>query len=667
MIQFTDEEIQHIRIRAKKKSRVIEQLKKQVHEIYHGDTLVPKTGIANWTLYYYCPDCSVALTFERKKPHQHQCPVCKKIFSGEPYDSAWWGMINGGNCNAVYDMAVLWLAGEEEGYARKAVDILTQYAQNYPDYEIHGDIPYNGPGRANAQTLDEAVFLRSFAMAYDILQDYMSEQERDLVKTNMLIPGAQFLLEHRHNQIHNHEVIINSAIAVIGILFGYKDYVETAVYGEYGIKYQLEHGMLPGGMWFEGSFGYHFYALASFFAFEKFALHTGYSMIHHPNYKAMLELPFSFLQPDMNVPMLNDTNYGHMGSRKYLYEFPYRELGGEKLAFMLNTAYEHSSRDHLEALLYGADEIEETKGKNVLCDFHGQTGSFGHSILRGEEGRYLLFKYDSYGGEHDHYDRLSLSWTAFGKMISRDLGTTGYGAKMHYDYYKNTATHNTMVIGEENQAPVNGKLTRCETIDGITYIEAEADWRAPFTMPDSFTIIQWKEENYRPVIMTRKIAWTGRYFAEMMICENAPENMSVDWIMHFSGNRVEKNPDRNVKILDKFSDKKPLSYLTDVSEKTVLENPIFIQYEDGGVFTDVYSWGKGQTCYFAEGPDNPSAKNIQYLIERDYGKKVVRAHIVDSWKEKPTVAGVTFREEKENLFIEITETSGEKKKISFSF
>lgn len=102
-------------------------------------------------------------------------------------------------------------------------------------------------------------------MAYDILSECMSEEEKIYIRDRMFLPGAQFLLEHRHKQLHNHEVIINSAIAVIGILFDRSELVEAALYEDYGIVYQLEHGMQPNTMWFEGSFGYHFYALTSFF------------------------------------------------------------------------------------------------------------------------------------------------------------------------------------------------------------------------------------------------------------------------------------------------------------------------------------------------------------------------------------------------------------------
>lgn len=664
MIQFTEKEVEKIRIRSRKAPQVMERLKKEVQEVYKGEILAPKTGIANWQLYYYCPDCSVSLIFDRTSPYSHLCPHCKKSFSGEPYDSSWWGLVNSSNYEGVYKMAILWLATEDDSYARKAVDIMTEYARNYPNYEVHGNIPYNGPGRSGAQTLDEANFQRTYAMAYDILSDYMTKEEKELVRDSMLLPGAQFLLEHRHRQLHNHEVIINSAIAVIGILFGREDYANAAVYDDYGLVYQLEHGMLPSGMWFEGAFGYHFYALVSFFAFEKFALHTKYSHINHPNYKKMMELPFEFLQPDMEIPMLNDTNYGHKSSMKQMYEFAYRELGGQKLAFILNTVYKGTERDNLEAFLYGADEIEAAD--LPLHNYHTAVGTFGHTVLRGENGRYLLFKHDSYGGEHDHYDRLSLSWIAFGKSVSYDLGTTGYGAKMHYDYYKNTATHNTMAVGEENQAPVNGILTRYEEVDKVIYVEAKADWTAPYTMPDSFTIVQWKEENYRPVTMTRKIAWTGTYFAEMMICENAPEDQPVDWIMHFSGERVLQPKGGQWVQKETFSQKKPLCYLKDVWETKADQGTYLVKYQDNDVVTHVYGWGSGQSLFLAQGPDNPSTGDIQYLIERRKGTSVICAHVIDTWKEKPAVKEVSFREEGEgHMVIEILEESGEKRIIHF--
>ena len=175
MIQFTSEEVKALREKSKAYPLTIEKLKRDVEEVFHGELIVPETGIANWTLYYYCPDCSVQLQFNRKSPKAHVCPNCGKAWTGEPYDSAWWGMINTQNYHAAFCMAIIWLATGEDPYAKKAIEVLMAYAKHYPDYEIHGNIPYNGPGRSGAQTLDEANFQRSFAMAYDILSSCMTQ------------------------------------------------------------------------------------------------------------------------------------------------------------------------------------------------------------------------------------------------------------------------------------------------------------------------------------------------------------------------------------------------------------------------------------------------------------------------------------------------------------
>ncbi|WP_024293816.1 heparinase II/III domain-containing protein [Lacrimispora indolis] len=639
MIQFTEQEIRHLRDKFQKQRSAVNRIKEDVKEIMAEPVLVPKTGIANWSLYYYCPDCSVRLTFDRNDPHHHGCPSCGRVYSGEPYDSTWWGIINSRNYTAAFQMGLIHLITEETAYARKAVDIMMEYSGYYKDYQVHGNIPYNGPGKSGAQTLDEANFLRSFAMSYDLLSDFMTKEEKAFIGKEMLIPGAEFLMEHRHNQLHNHEVIINSAIAVIGLIFGIDRYVRFAVYEPYGILYQLEKGMLADHMWFEGAFGYHFYALTSFFAYEKFALHTPHSHISHPNYKAMMELLVSYVEPGFRIPMLNDTNYGHTSSSLYLYEFAYRELGGEKLLFVLNRLYEEEKRDSLEAFIYGARELP---GCTVEPgNYHVEEGRSGSTVLRGEDGRYLLFKHDRYGGEHDHYDRLDISYLACGKRISPDLGTTGYGAVMHYDYYKNTGSHNTVNIGEENQAPVNARLTRYEETDGIVYVEAEADWTVPYEMPDSFTIVQWKEEHYRPVKMVRKIVWAENYFGEVFRVEGADRNLPVDWVMHFSGTRI-KQPE-GVRI-ETFSDRKPYSYFHHMKKTVPAEEQLSVvhEYDDEGIHTRVFSWGQGKELYAGMGPDNPSVSDINYQIERAYGPEVVFAHVITSSNGPCPVRNVTF-------------------------
>ncbi len=671
MFQFTEEEIKQIRGRVPKYPKAVEQLRREVQEVYETDLMIPEEGIGNWEMYYYCPDCSIHLSYKRSEPQKHVCPHCGKTFTGEPYDSSWWGYTNIFNVTATYKMAQLWLLTGNSSYADKAMAILSGYARYYKGYEVHGDIPYNGPGKMMAQTLDEGRLLRSLAMTYDLLSDYMEEDTKKMLREEMFLPAADFLVEHRSNQLHNHEVIINSAIAVIGVLFDRKDYIRVGLYEKYGLLYQLEHGVKQNNMWFEGSFGYHYFALLSFMAYEKFAIHTEYSLIHHRNYKEMMELIYNYYEPDYKVPMLNDTNYGHVSYFTVLYEFAYRQIGGDRLASILGRIYQEESRDNLEALLYGVDELPVASLE--LKNYHAPVGTSGHTILRGTNGRYLLFKHDAFGGEHDHYDRLDLSYLAYGKAIARDIGTTGYGAFLHYNYYKNTGSHNTVCIGEENQAPVDSILTRYEETPDFIYVEAEADWTKPYEMLDSYTIVQWSEEAYRPVKMKRMVAWGADYFAEVMVVQGANLKDPVDWVMHFSGEGLSRVQGETVKV---FSEKKPYRHLHSVKKLSVScdsksdrdgkKHSYMLQYQDEDVQTRIYGMLWGQDIFLGKGPDNPPTGDINYVIERSYGDKVVFAHVIESYQKDSVIEEIGFSLDQNELVITVVQKDQESKKICFA-
>lgn len=635
MIQFTEEEINQLQSKAVKSDYIMELLKNQIKVVYEEPLLVPEVGIGNWSMYYFCKECSVQLIFDRKKPFEHVCPHCNKAYTGEPYDSTWWGIINSENYKASYAMGLLYVLTDAKEYGRKAADIMLTYAKYYLDYEVHGDIPYNGPGKANAQTLDEAIFIRTFAMTYDLISNCMTEEEQTKVKECLLIPGGEFLMEHRHPQIHNHEVIIDSAIAIVGILFEREDMIHAGLHSKYGLIYQLEHGMQEDYMWFEGTFGYHYYALESFFAFEKFAIHTQYSNIKHPNYQNMLELILEYVQEDGKFPLLNDIYVGHGGlAEKYIYEFAYKHLPSKKMLQIINLVYKKQERKNLDAFFYGVSEFQEADV--VFKDYHSDKGS-GHTILRGEDGRYLIFKHGSFGGEHDHYDCLGISYQEYGKRIAPDMGTTGYGALLHYEYYKNTGTHNTVTIGEENQPPVCGKTLRYETVDGITYIEAKADWSVPYEIPDSFVIKQWDEECYQNVSMIRKIAWANDYMVDVFIVDGV-QDKTIDWTLHIDGERITKESEET-KVLC-FSDKKPLKYLKDV---TCLNNKGMVKstFVNENVKTNLFSYISSGQIFFANGPDNPSIQELSYIIQRVNGRKAMFVNVLQSYKEEESIKYVS--------------------------
>ncbi|GAM72017.1 hypothetical protein JCM19236_1276 [Vibrio sp. JCM 19236] len=63
----------------------------------------------------------------------------------------------------------------------------------------------------------------------------------------MLREGAEFLMEYRTDQLHNHEMKINATIGVIGMILDEQSYLDFALNTDYGIHYQLNHGATPEG------------------------------------------------------------------------------------------------------------------------------------------------------------------------------------------------------------------------------------------------------------------------------------------------------------------------------------------------------------------------------------------------------------------------------------
>ncbi|TBL80568.1 heparinase II/III domain-containing protein [Paenibacillus thalictri] len=616
MIQFTEEEVASLRRKAATNGNIAGKLLESVEPVLKHGINIPDKAVATWTLFYYCPVHSVQLELRYDEGRRHRCPVCDKTYEGEPYDGAWWRFVNGMNADSCRDLALLWMLTGEERYRSIAEEILLQYAAYYPGYEIHGGIPYNNPGKANAQTLCEAMWIRSLAMGYDIIKDTLPQDKKARIEGDLFTVCAEFLMQYRMDQIHNHEVLVGGGIAMLGVLLDRPDYVEFALHSKYGLAYQLEHAVLQDDFWFEGTFHYHYFALEAFMTFEKFARHTPYGLLHRPEYRRMLHMPVRLLQPGLRLPQVGD-GVGDI-LHKHLpefYEFAYAVYGDSEFAWMLNEYYRTRERDNIEAYLYGAETLPDVPAFD-LVDYHDDENS-GFTVIRGGSGqKYLLMKHGRYGGEHDHYDKLGIHFSAFGEDILPDLGTTGYGALHHYGYYKNTATHNTVAINGANQPPANGRTVRYERGDGQILLEAEAVWDGSFPGIDSLTRVEWDEAAYEGVRMRRLLLWQDRYFVEAFLVSNAT-GRTVDWIVHCRGERTGERLDpQQLAMLEVLSADKPLKYVRKVQSLTP-NGIVHTHWKSGGSALSLFSFcSDASTVIYAKGPDNPSTGELSYMLNR---------------------------------------------------
>lgn len=651
MKQFSKPQWDRIQQRVQQQPEIVTALIAANRVILNSETCVPKTGIATWNLYYFCPDHGVRLLWDRHSPAAHRCPIDNKVFTGEPYDGAWWRGLNGLNAKACNQLGLLWQLTGETRYLDKVRDILMSYARYYPGYEIHGGIPYNGPGKANAQTLCEANCHLDFTLGYDFIAEALTQEQRDYIVTRLLRAGADFLVQHRARQLHNHEVKISSTIGVIGMILGDDAYLEFAVNAEYGLRHQLEHGLLAEGLWFEGSIHYHFYALQGFWSFEKLARGSQYSLLDLPQYRRMLSFPLQLLMPDATFPRINDCIAGQEKlNHSHIYEFAYQIYGGDDYAAALQYCYRQSPRRNLDALLYGVDDLPQTPVA-LIPEGNVHAPGCGLSVLRNPaHQRALLVKHSPYGGEHDHYDRLNIILFNNGKEILPDLGTTGYGAELHYGYYKNSPTHNTLSINQTNQPPAVPEVLNWHQEAAFAWLDTQVDWSKPAPVLDSHTRIQWDSESYKNVIFRRRILWLDDAIIDVSNIHN-PHQQQLDWTLHVDGEALDPQGEPTT-----FTDSGPLRHLHEIVA-TPLQGTQLRQFNTVAGTLSVWL-NANATIFQGVAPANPSVRDLSYLILRSENTEAQFACVYDLNDVAPLLS-VTIEKKDDRTTVVLSRATGD--------
>ena len=660
---LSSEDVIRLRKRVKQDKSYIEWLERETADV-RRKLYIQETGLATWVLYFVCPKCAVKLNFDYNDSEHYVCPICGGVQTGEPFRGAWWDLTLNKICDSAEYLAILYVATEKEEYLRTAREILLGYADNFHNYEVHGGIPYNNPGRMAAQTLSDSNPLYRLAVAYDLISDSLTEEERRHIKDDLFRPAAEHLIKYITPQIHNHEVMIASTVAAIGFAIGDESLVEHAVNDKYGLKYQIDNAYLEDGFWFECSTGYHIYAMSGFMRYEKLARYTKYSLFADEYYKDKLYrallFPINLCDSEGMSVRLNDGAGQAIVGTYDIYEYAYSYFGSEELLWFLNRCYSGERRS-LDALIWGADEIpaeKPSKARNYLAER-------GSGIALIKEGEHIfLMKSTPFGGEHDHYDRLGISYAPYGKPVSVDFGTAaGYGTPLHYGYFKNTATHNTVVIDGENMAPCDTRVNKYvqNSADDI-YLDAETMPPEEYEMLDSFTIKQWSEEAYKGVRMRRVISWRGKYFIDVFALKT-PNKLRKEWTWHVYG---ENTAPKTGRYMERLSDKKPQSYIVN-AYATDGEGIIKTEYLCDGFTMDVYTLADGKEMIYAEGPNNPADTNVSYLIERSYDENPVYVNVIESYKDERAIADVKASVKDGRVRVTVTEVSGKVNTLDIQF
>ena len=642
MLQFNEIRLAALRAQLQREPDILAELKKEIQPV-REHYRIPETGIATWSGFFACPTHSVRLEFDISNPDSYRCPVDGEMLTGEPYAGAWWRLVNGANEAACAAAGLRYLLAREPEDLVLARSILVDYAKRYPSYEVHGGIPYNNPGKANAQTLCDSMWIKGLATGYDIIRDELSAEDRELIERDLFHCAAAFLMEQRADQLHNHECIASSAVGILGLLLDEPKYLTFALDTPYGLRYQLEHAVLSDGFWFEGTPHYHFYAMEQFIEFERFAADTPHSFFKIPKFAEILKFPLRLLEPNNTLPLLNDSTLGKPGFAETgkVYELAFARTGDEDFARILHLAYLHEPRLSRYSFFDGVEKLPEVTPAPHRNYHAAEARSSGLTTMHGPEGRFLLVKHSPYGGEHDHYDRLGIHFTAFGEPLTPDIGTSQYGAPLHYAYYKNTASHNTVCLDGHNQPPADCRVVSYTQETDYLELVAEVAWDGSYKMLDSFTIPQWSDQAYQGAHFRRSIRWYENFFVD---CFDVvlPEEREIVWTLHAKGTPQHMPPVCGSK--DQWATEGAGQYLCHVTQHAPEGDVSHFSWNtEAGIRLDVFAVTEPSVQNFiAQGPDNPSVNMLSYLLEKAQGTKACFINVIGaSQQEEGGIKAVT--------------------------
>lgn len=589
------------------------------HLLARADTaltegLRPADRGAGWGHAYYCPDHAVPLAFDPAAPHRHRCPVDGVQHEGEIFDGGWRCALNGRILGGLQACALAWRASGNPSYREHAAATLAAYAELYPRLPARGE--HVGLGRVTGQSLEEAVWAIGIARSFDDLRDSLAPGELHAIRTDLLAELGRHLIRQLMGKIHNIECWHLAALATLGTVLDDEDLLSTATEGDHALPAQLAEGILDDGWWAEGSPNYHYYMLAS-------VLHAATALrVRDPGFlagtglRSMLTAPLSLMRADLSLPALND-GWNSMalplGMAQYAshYEQAYGLWHEQVDEDFLREVYGRGTRRTSEhALTMGPDLTTcRTPSPRARRLVHPASG---YAVLADGEGideRFLLVKYGPHGGGHGHPDKLQLDLHAFGVRLAPDAGSPAYNSPLQGPWFRQSLSHNTVVLGEESQPEAEGRLLdyRDPRDAGAGLIDAAVSW---------------------PVDPSHAPGPHG-YYVDLVLVE-AGGGTSIDLAWHHRGRLAE--PERLTPTAPPWAQGSgPYDYLDDTR---MLGDPDdrewSARWEVEGAGTRM--WGldpPGGRAVTATSPSNPPSERQATLLRRATGPRVAFATVIE--------------------------------------
>ncbi|MFD2822146.1 alginate lyase family protein [Lacinutrix iliipiscaria] len=386
----------------------------------------------------------------------------------------------------------------DEKYAKYVKDMLMEYEALYKTLPLHPKTRSYARGKLFWQCLNDSNWLVYVSQAYDCIYNYLSEEERSKLETNLFRPFADHISidsPQFYQRVHNHSTWGNAAVGMIGLVMNDQELIDRALYGikdlkldatkkdddggflnkdgKAGFLANIEEPFSPDGYYNEGPY-YQRYAMYPFLIFAE-GLHNVKPELKIFEYKDGVLLKsinalLNLSDADGDFFPLNDGQKGMSYYNSALvtavdisYHYGDQDPGLLSIAKEQNQVLlDDSGLAVALGIKNGKEEPFNKKSINLSDGPNGTQG--GVAILRNQDIE-LVFKYAAQGSSHGHYDKLSYSLYEKGEEILQDYGLArfvnieqkggGNYLKENKTWAKQTIAHNTLIQNETSHFNAN--------------------------------------------------------------------------------------------------------------------------------------------------------------------------------------------------------------------
>jgi hypothetical protein len=471
------------------------------------------------------------------------------------------------NYMLMFNAGLLYNITGDSKYALLVKNMLLKYAILNPTLKKHPQATSPFAGHLFWQALNDANWMVYAGLAYDLVFNYLSAEERNKIEIGAFKPEVDYLtidLKDWYDRLHNHSVWASAGIGIIGLASNNKDYVDMALYGsdksgKVGFIAQMDNLFSPDGYYTEGPY-YVRYAILPYMLFAN-AIDKA-----KPEMK-IFEHRNSILQKAL-ITCLQQTNSN--GSFFPLNDaLKEKDFTSNELVTAINIARSKYGKDNgLLTVAKKQNRVSLDKGGLLISNelmsnkiapyfpyktIESKDGVLGDeggiSILRngkGEDLTSLVYKYASQGLGHGHFDRLSMNVFDKGNEVLQDYGSARFiGIEQKYGgrylsentkYAAQTIAHNTIVQDEISH--FNG-----DTDLGQKYHANKLF--SDFNNPNVQVVAAIEENAYKGTTLKRTLflidSIDGRKYIIDLFRVNAAVTHQFDLPFHYNGQFISTN------------------------------------------------------------------------------------------------------------------------------